>query len=196
MRFHNFGCISLVSGEFLKQVRETPESWEKVRSITIFHQNPEKNTLTGLKNPQNCLFFCTSFSDNHGQKSWDTIAFLGRFPIHRGPTPPLTPQTMLDVCIQNFFRVSTLYKVGGGRTARKFRKGGTVLRGNRQMTEKYEYRSTVPRTFVQDCSIRYYGASRPKRWIRTPWECCYRYFYFTDTSVLMFCLYLFVSFCC
>ena len=28
----------------------------------------------------------------------------------------------------------------------------TVLRGNREMTEKYEYCSTVPRTFVQDCS--------------------------------------------
>ena len=59
---------------------------------------------------------------NHGQRSWDTFAFLGRFPIHTGPTPPLTPQTMLDACIQNFFRVSTLYRVGGGRTARKFRK--------------------------------------------------------------------------
>ena len=28
----------------------------------------------------------------------------------------------------------------------------TVLRGNREMTEKYEYGSTVPRTFVQDGS--------------------------------------------
>ena len=35
----------------------------------------------------------------HGQKSWDTCAFMGRFPIHTGPTPPLTPQTMLDACI-------------------------------------------------------------------------------------------------
>ena len=59
---------------------------------------------------------------NHGQKSWDTFTFLGRFPIHTGPTPPLTLQTMLDACIQNFFRVSTLYRVGGGRTAGKFRK--------------------------------------------------------------------------
>ena len=42
-------------------------------------------------------------SYNHGQKSWDTFAFLGRFPIHTGPNPPLTPQTMLDACIQNFF---------------------------------------------------------------------------------------------
>ena len=89
---------------------------------------------------------------NHGQKSWDTFAFLGCFPIHKGPTPPLTPQTMLDACIQNFFGVSTLYKVEGGRTARKFRKGCPVLRGKREMTEKYGYRSTVPRTFVQDCS--------------------------------------------
>ena len=81
---------------------------------------------------------------NHGQKSWDTFGFLGRFPIHTGPTPPLTPQTTLDACIQNFFRV--------GRTARKFRKGCTALRGKREMTEKNECCSTVPRTFVQDCS--------------------------------------------
>ena len=92
-------------------------------------------------------------SYNLVQKSWDTIAFLGRFPIHTGPTPPLIPQSMLDACVQNFFRVSTLYRVGGGRTARKFRKGCTVLRGNREMTEKYEYCSTVPRTFVQDCRL-------------------------------------------
>ena len=43
-----------------------------------------------------------------------------------------------------------MYRVGGGRSARKFRKGCTVLRGNRQMTEKYDYCSTVPRTFVQE----------------------------------------------
>ena len=83
-------------------------------------------------------------SYNLGQKSWDAIAFLGRFPIHKGPTPPLTPQTMLDACVQNFLRVSTMYRVGGERNARKFRKGCTVLRGNREVTEKYEYCSTVP----------------------------------------------------
>ena len=90
---------------------------------------------------------------HHGQKSWDTFAFPGRFPIHTGPSPPLTPQTILDACVQNNFRVSTLCRVGGGRTARKFRKGCTVLRGNREMTEKYEYCSTVPKTFAQDCSL-------------------------------------------
>ena len=87
---------------------------------------------------------------SRGQKSLDTFAFLGRFPIHTGPTPPLTPQAMLDAYIQNFFRVSTLYTVGGGRTARNFRKGCPILRENREMTEKYEYGSTVPRTFVQE----------------------------------------------
>ena len=50
------------------------------------------------------------------------------------------------------FRVSTLYRVGERRTARKFRNRCTVLRGNREMTEKYEYCITVPRTFVHDCS--------------------------------------------
>ena len=28
------------------------------------------------------------FSYNHGHKSWDTFAFLGRFPIQTGPIPP------------------------------------------------------------------------------------------------------------
>ena len=42
------------------------------------------------------------------------------------PLPSPHKQLMLDECIQNFFRVSTLYRVWGGRTARKFRKGCTV----------------------------------------------------------------------
>ena len=58
---------------------------------------------------------------------------------------------MLDACIQNFSRVSTLYRVGGGRTAREFRKGCTVLRGTQEMTDQYEYCSTAQRTFVRDC---------------------------------------------
>ena len=40
---------------------------------------------------------------NHGQKSWDTFAFLGRFPIHASPTPPLTQQTMLHACTFRIF---------------------------------------------------------------------------------------------
>ena len=87
-------------------------------------------------------------------KSFGTLLrFWGDFQCTQVQPPPLTPQTMSDACIQNFFRVSTLYRVGGERTARKFRKGCTVLRGKREVTEKYEYCSTVARTFVQDCSF-------------------------------------------
>ena len=69
-----------------------------------------------------CKSKCSSFlllfsifkTYNHGQKSWDTLAFLGHFPMHTGPTPPLTPQTMLYARILNFFRVSSLSRVGEG----------------------------------------------------------------------------------
>ena len=48
-------------------------------------------------------------------KSLGTLAFQGHFPIHTGPTPPLTPQTILDACIQDFFPLlSTLYREGEG----------------------------------------------------------------------------------
>ena len=33
---------------------------------------------------------------NHGQKSWDTFAFLGHFPIHTGPT---LPSSEFQLCI-------------------------------------------------------------------------------------------------
>ena len=93
---------------------------------------------------------------NHGQK-------------YTGPTPPFTPQTILDVCIQNFFLVSTLYRGRGGRTGRKFRIGCTFLWGNREMTGTYKYCITVPRTFVHDCS--YSDKQKPKL-ERTHWSCC------------------------
>ena len=87
------------------------------------------------------------------QKSWDTFAYLRRFPVHPGPTRPFTPQTKIDACIQNLFRVSILYRVGGGgERSRKFRKGCTFLWRNPEMAEKYEYCITVARTFVHDCS--------------------------------------------
>ena len=115
------------------------ENWFK--EMAFFHCRPwspqELITASAI-----CFEFWTY---DHGQKSWDTFAFLGRFPIHTGPTPPLTPQTVLHACIQNFFR-------GWGEGELQFWVC-TVLRGNREMTEKYEYCSTVPRTFVQDCRL-------------------------------------------
>ena len=89
------------------------------------------------------------------QQSWTKVlrhfCVSEAFSNAHSPTPPLTPETMLDECIQNFYRVSALCTVGGERTAGKCRKGCTVLRGNREITWKYEYCSTVTRTFVQDC---------------------------------------------
>ena len=73
------------------------------------------------------------YSEIWNTKSWDTFAFLGRFPTHTSPTPPLTPQTILDSCIQNLFGFQLCIGWGEGRTARHFRKGCTVLRGNREM---------------------------------------------------------------
>ena len=49
---------------------------------------------------------------NHGPKSWDTC-ISGEFSNSHRLNPPLPPQTMLDVSILDFFRVSTLYRVGG-----------------------------------------------------------------------------------
>ena len=73
------------------------------------------------------VWYCTVTKQNytHGQKSWDTFAFLGRFPIHTGPTSPLTPPMVLEsqLCMG-------LKGGGGRRNARKFRKGSTVSWGN------------------------------------------------------------------
>ena len=120
-----------------------------LRSFIRSPPPPPKKTLSrAWKTPQNnCLFSSRLFfRQYHGQKSWDTLAFLGGFPIHRGPTPPLTNN--VGLMNPEFFSEFQLYRVGGGRTARKFLKGCTILWGNRETTEKYEYCSTVPRTFV------------------------------------------------
>ena len=80
------------------------------------------------------------------------LRFWGVFQFtHVQPLPSPHKQCWTRVS-RIFFRVSTLYRVGGGRSARKFRKWCTVLSGNWEMTEKYAYCSTVPRNFVQDCS--------------------------------------------
>ena len=79
MRFHNFWCISFLSSEFLNHVQKTPKSWEKICSITILHQDLEKTLLQAWKPLKIAFILPISFSDNHGQKSWDTFAFLGVF---------------------------------------------------------------------------------------------------------------------
>ena len=62
-------------------------------------------------------------------KSLGTFAFLGRFPIHTGPTPPLTPQTMLDARISEF----QLYIVWGeGELQENFEKDALFFEGTQK----------------------------------------------------------------
>ena len=116
----------------------------KSRNVCIFKHFSAKNTKTHFNCNQliSATHFLTMFCSwpqklslvrrmkanyNHGQMSWNTFELLGRFPVHTYPAPLLTPQTTLDACFQNFFfPVSALYRVGGGRTTRKFREGCTV----------------------------------------------------------------------
>ena len=87
-------------------------------------RRPKKNTFTGSKTTQNWLFSSHLYIF---QTIIDRGLGTGRFPVLIGPTSPITPQTMLDACIQNSFRVSICTGWGEGITARKFRKGCTVL---------------------------------------------------------------------
>ena len=129
-----------------------------------------KNTFTGLKTPQNCLFFPPLFQTIMDKGLGTLFQFWAFSNSHRSnPSLHLTNNVGRD--IRNFFRVLTLYRVGGGRTARKFRKRCTVLRWHREITEKYEYFNTAPRSSVQDCSNEFRaGAGREKQygWITFP----------------------------
>ena len=49
------------------------------------------------------------------EKSLGTFAFLGRFPIHTGPTTPFTPQTELNASIQNFSELQLCIRIGWGK---------------------------------------------------------------------------------
>ena len=69
---------------------------------------------------------------NHWKKSRDTFAFLGHFPIHTGPAPPLTPQTTLDASTKNFFRVLTLYR-GEGELQENFEKDALFYEGTKKL---------------------------------------------------------------
>ena len=77
-----------------------------------------------------------------GKSLGTLLHFWGVFQFTQAQTLPSPYKPMLDACIQNFFQVSTLYRVGEGRTAT----------GNAEVTENCEYLSTVSRTFIHDCN--------------------------------------------
>ena len=141
MRFHNFWCM-------FKKLKKAGKRFVQLRS---FIKIPKKHFYR-LEKPSKLPFFFPPLFQTIMDKSLGThLRFWGVFQFTQVQPLP-SPHKQCWMCVSRiFFRVSTLYRVGRGRTARKFPKGCTVLRGNREMTEKYEYWSTVPRTFVQDC---------------------------------------------
>ena len=75
---------------------------------------------------------------------WGVIQFT--------PVQPLpSPHKQCWTCVSGIFSDFQLCIGWGGGGGGELQEC-TVLRGNQEMTEKYEYGSTVPRTFVQDCS--------------------------------------------
>ena len=64
----------------------------------------------------------------------------------------------------NVGRVQLCIGWGGGRTARKVRKGCTVLWGNPGIKGKYEHYLTLPKTFFRDCRRRSYKLVKAIDW--------------------------------
>ena len=93
MRYHNF-CLSFRanSTNMFRKLRKARKGFFNYD----LSSEARKTLLQASKALKITFFLPTSFSDNHGQTSWDTFAFLGRFPIYIGPIPPLTPYTMFD----------------------------------------------------------------------------------------------------
>ena len=165
---YNFWCISFVSSEFLKHVHDLPSE-------------SRKNNFTGLKNTQNCLFS----SHLLFRQLWTEV--LGHFRVpgafsnaHRSnPSPHPTNNWCWTSVSRIFSEFQLCIGCGEGELQENFEKDA-LFRGNREMTEKYEYCSTVLRTFVQDCSYFQMAAiklpSQENCFLQMKW----RFFYFIE----------------
>ena len=142
---------------FERILQTRSENSEKLgKSLFIFYLSSEarKNTFTGLKILQNCIFLFPPLFQTIVDKSLETLLhFWGVFQFTQVQPLPSPHKQCWTRVSRIFFRGSALYEVEGEITARKFRKGLTALRGNRKMTEKYKCCSNVPRTFVHNCSL-------------------------------------------
>ena len=90
---------------------------------------------------------------NHGQKSWDTCISMGFSNSHRSNPSPYRTNNIGRVYPEFFSLLQLCIGCVEGELQENFKKGCTILRGNRETTEKCEYCNTVPRTFVQDCRL-------------------------------------------
>ena len=80
---------SFRANSFIKHIHKLRTAGKRFVELRSFIRLPKKH-----------FYRLENLSDNHGQKSWDTFAFLWRFPLHTGPTPPLISQTMFQLCIE------------------------------------------------------------------------------------------------
>ena len=111
------------------------------RSVFFKSKNPNHNRIPKkhfyrLENSSKLPFFFPPLFQTIMDKSLGTLLhFWGVFQFTQVQPLPSPHKQCWTRVSRIFFRVSTLYRVGGGRTARKFRKRCTVLRGNREITE-------------------------------------------------------------
>ena len=135
MRFPNFWCISFVSSESLKHVQKTPKSWEKVCSITIFHQNPEKHPYR-LEKPSKLPFFFPPLFQTIMDKSLGTLLrFWGVFQFTQVQLLPSPHKQCWTRVFRIFLEIKLCIGWGEGEVHENF-ENDAVLRGSREMTEK------------------------------------------------------------
>ena len=109
----------LNTGDFRPRHRKVKRRFPLVSPHQLFLKKVENNTFENQALTKQLSFLHKwTILD----KSWDSFAFLGRFPIYKGPASTLNPQTKLDVCIHNFFQVSTLYRLEGRENCKKILK--------------------------------------------------------------------------
>ena len=70
---------------------------------------------------------------NHGQKSWDTFAFVELLSINTYPAPLPTPQTTLDTSIKNFSEFQHCVVWGNGELQEKFEKDARFNEGTQKL---------------------------------------------------------------
>ena len=121
MRFHTFWCISFLSSEFLNHVQKTPKSWEKICSITIFHQDPEKTLLQAWK-PLKIAFIILPFSfQTIMDKSLGTLLHFWVFSnSHRSNPSPHTTNNVGCMYLEFFSEFQLCIGWGEGQLQENF----------------------------------------------------------------------------